>query len=215
MQTGTALFFGLTMIAFAIIFAATKDRWKFKKIGKIILIILCIVIVIYILAWVYVFIENKIINRPIKQTELEGISLGDSKDDVIFKKGNPDSFEEEKDLRSGAMEYHLYDSDLLATIENNKVKSVLYKCEDGASYGTGSCPYYFKINGVSFKDSFEVIEKKLGKPSQIKCSPVDKTFRVYTYYEYQTEYVINKDGVLGVIIFDSNLGEGSSLKECN
>jgi hypothetical protein len=39
MQTGTALFFGLSLVAIVILYHSTKDRWNWKKIAKKILIV--------------------------------------------------------------------------------------------------------------------------------------------------------------------------------
>jgi len=41
------------------------------------------------LIWIYFVIDAKIENRPIKQNEFQGVRLGDSKEDVLFKKGKP------------------------------------------------------------------------------------------------------------------------------
>lgn len=87
MQIGTALFFGLTLIALAILYNTTKDRWNWKQIVKKSLLIPVILIGIWLLTLLYFVTENKIKSMPSKQFEIDGIKIGDLKDDIIFKKG--------------------------------------------------------------------------------------------------------------------------------
>ena len=95
-----------------------------------------------------------------------------------------------------------------------KVSVIDYQCKSETSYK--ECPSYFSLNGISFKDSFKDIEEKLGKPNSIKCSQEDKTFRIYSYKKYQTEYAIDKDGVFLISIYDGKIYKDgpSVLKIC-
>jgi hypothetical protein len=87
MQTGTALFFGLSLVAIVILYHSTKDRWNWKKIAKKILIVPIGVICLGLLVWIYFLVEEKIKGMPTKQTELGGIKIGDLKEDILFQKG--------------------------------------------------------------------------------------------------------------------------------
>ncbi len=212
MQTGTALFFGLLLVAIVILYHSTKDRWNWKKMAKKSLLIPIGLIGLGLLIWLYNTVEEKIENRAKKQTELQDILLGDSKNDVIFKKGNPDKGSDQDSLKDLFI-YPSYNSFVIALFKEEKVSTIDYQCKSEDSYK--ECPSYFSLNGISFKESFKDVEEKLGKPSSIKCSHEDKTFRIYSYKKYQTEYAIDKDGVFSISIFDSNLTDGSNLKECD
>ncbi len=212
MQTGTALFFGLLLVAITILYHSTKDRWNWKKMTKRSLLIPIGLIGLGVLIWLYFTVEEKIENRAKKQTGLQNVMLGDSKNDVIFKKGNPDKGSDQDSLKDLFI-YPSYDNFVIVLFKEDKVSTIDYQCKSDSAYK--ECPSYFSLNGISFKESLKDVEKRLGKPSSIKCSQEDKTFRIFSYKKYQTEYAIDKDGVFSISIFDSNLSDGSNLKECD
>lgn len=81
------IFLGSLMIAMAILYAATKDRWRWRKIIKrTALMPITFALCIGILIWIYSWIQD----MPTKQSEFDGVKLGDYKEEVLFKKGNPD-----------------------------------------------------------------------------------------------------------------------------
>ena len=87
MQTGTALFFGLALVAIAIFYHSTKDRWNWKKIVKKTLLFPICFIGLGLLIWIFFVVKEKIENIPTKQDELNGIKIGELRQDVLFNKG--------------------------------------------------------------------------------------------------------------------------------
>jgi hypothetical protein len=91
MDIGLALFFGFLIMATVFLYNATKDRWNWKKIIKItILIPITLIVVLLIVSAINDYFSSPsvpFVDIPTKQTGLGGIWLGDSKEAVLFKKG--------------------------------------------------------------------------------------------------------------------------------
>lgn len=211
MQTGTALFFGLALVAIAIFYNSTKDRWNWKKIVKKALLIPVGLIALGLLIWLYLFIEKAIDNRAIKQTALEGVKIGEKISEVLFKKGKPLSSISDNELFFYSLPE---EAGLAISFKEDKVAIIYHFCGGVGRVGR-SCPYDPEINGIRFKTMANQVENKLGKPDAIKCSS-DQLHRVYSYQKYQTEYSIDNDGVFSINIYDGKIYKDgpSLLKVC-
>lgn len=211
MQTGTALFFGLALVAIAILYHSTKDRWNWRKITKKILLIPIGLVGICLILWLYSFTKDKIDNRPVKQITLEGVKIGEKTSDVLFKKGKPIYPNSDNEL----FFYSLPEESMLAiSFKEDKVAAITHFC-NGIGLVGRVCPYDPEINGVKFKTMADEVENKLGKPDAIKCSS-DQLHRVYSYKKYQTEYSIDNDGVFSISVYDGEIYKNgpSLLKIC-
>lgn len=211
MQTGTALFFGLALVAIAIFYNSTKDRWNWKKIVKKTLLIPVGLIALGLIIWLYLFIEKAIDNRAIKQTALEGVKIGEKTSEVLFKKGKPLSSISDNELFFYSLPE---EAGLAISFKEDKVDSVTQFC-NGEGRIERACPFYPEINGIKFKTAAIDVENKLGKPDAIKCSS-DHLSRVYSYQKYQTEYSIDNYGVFAIRVYDGKIYKDgpSLLKVC-
>jgi hypothetical protein len=181
MTIGSAVFFGSLIIAVAILYAATKDRWNWKKlIKRAILIPVVAALIIGILVWIYIEIQD----RPFKQTEFDGIKLGDSREEILFKKGNPDG------------DYDLFIKDVVSFIKQEggveKMTLSIKKKNDEKIVSLGKREIAFSINPETNKPYSESEIRNLLK--ELVEDERDQT-RLY----YKNTYVFFKDGKVSAI----------------
>ena len=231
MQTGTALFFGLVLVAIVILYHSTKDRWNWKKIAKKILIIPIGAIGLGLIVWIYFFVEEKIKDFPTKQIELGGIKIGDLKEDILFKKGvslatlsdeqEIANFLAEKRKKKDVKEVR-FGKDVLEFPKNMSDKEIkepivfedflqygelqIFIIKNRASLIQKTCDVYQSLNGIQCGGSVKDLESKLGKSKLVTCSR-DHLRRIYHYPNYQVAYGLTQNSVTEFIVYDNTLGK--------
>jgi hypothetical protein len=192
MSLGTSIFLSSLVLAFVVLFIATKDRWSWKK---IILWPLAGLILIASGLWIYGTIEKR---WPKVQTSFWDIPLGATESDVKFLKGAPRTKDQD------TLEYLFEDSfskqwDYIYRIrfKNGKVWLIEYFPGPNTTYGP-------RINGINIRDSLEQITKKFGSPSHISTSK-DELSRVFSFTKYQVAFELKENRVVGYGVFDSKV----------
>lgn len=129
-------------------------------------------------------------NRLKKQDGFDGIKLGWTRDEVIFRKGNPTQTEK----RAGNMQIDKY-SGLWVEYLDDKVLGISKFCD---AYD------YNKINGLACNDNLDKLLKIYGEPKDVSVSN-DKTSRLYCYPKYNVCYEVRLAS-----IFSRYVMEGAS-----
>jgi len=138
-------------------------------------------------------------------TEFQGVKLGWSKDEVLFRKGEPttlvNSDESEMLLSNGDKELLQLDKDneflgygeTGVLLEKGKVVKVIFVCNDDR---------YEKVGGISCDNSVDRVTKQYGEPKILVISE-DKLTRIYNYPKYNLAFYLSKSNVEALAIFDS------------
>jgi hypothetical protein len=195
MDLGLAILLSTVIISLILLFNFTKDRWNWKKI----LLILGISILTIALAlgiW-YFNITHVDYQCPGTITIFWDISLGSSKDDVKFLKGEPSKIDGGNwEYNTGVYEYEMY----RVNIYDNKVSSIIYFCGGYYPYTADKlCGRMFiGYNLQSLKDFF-------GEPTDVN-SHKDGIARIYSFKKYQVLFYLKENRVFGYGIYNPQLG---------
>lgn len=195
MTVGAGIFAGATVIAIVALFIATKDRWNWRK---IILWPLLSLVGLAIAGGLGIWAWNIYEGRPKVQTTFGAVTLGESMDEVRFKKGAlelVDSKKERMDSEKGKdPTYHL-------SVDSGPSYRIRFR--DGkvlAIYAfTTEKDYSTNIQGIYFDASAEQIIEKFGHGAEIQRS-VDGVRRSYAYPKYHVFFGLgtNKVQVMGI-----------------
>lgn len=123
-------------------------------------------------------------------TEFQGVKLGWSKDEVLFRKGEPASVDVKNDK-----ETYLDYGAIGIMLEKGIVVKILYVCQD-VSYS------YEKIGGISCDSDISRIIKQYGDSKKLATSE-DKLSRIYNYPNYNLAFMLSKAKVEMLAVFDS------------
>lgn len=128
-------------------------------------------------------------------TELQGVKLGWSKDEVYFRKGEPTSVDVTSiDVAEGKFTYLDY-GDTGVWLKNDKVVKVIYVCQDD-NYS------YEKVGGISCDSDVDRVTKQYGESKDLAISE-DKLSRIYNYPKYNLAFWLSKSKVEALGIFDT------------
>ncbi len=196
MSIGDAIFLSSLLLSVVGLYAATKDRWNWKRIVKwAIAAPTASALVILGGIWVY----DKIEERPVLQTEFEGIRLAATESDVLFLKGKPYAvIESDKELWAYLADPDEQRAFLLVSLRDGKVRWVGYT----ESTREGHRP---RLLGFTIGSKYEDIVEKLGKPSNVSTSKDDLS-RVASFANYNVFFEFRKGRVTEYGIFDSKTG---------
>jgi hypothetical protein len=186
------------IISAAIVFGNYKliKKWSkvlksaFGKFLKVSIVVISSLFVLGLLITAGILINDIWENRVRKYDEFDGIKLGWTRDEVIFRKGNPT----ETEKRVGNTQIDKY-SGLSVEYLDDKVLGITKFCD---AYD------YNKINGLVCNDNLDKLLKILGEPKDVAVSN-DKTSRLYCYPKYNVCYEVR----LGSII-SRYIGEAAS-----
>lgn len=197
MSIGTGIFLAAILLSITIIFTVTRHNWNWKKITAY-LIAAPIALAAALLASTFAY--QYISSLPTKMNRFQDVSLGASKDDVLFIKGEP--AKRENDSRWTYKNNDLYS-------ENVQSETVI-KFKDGHVQYILHVPYLEpKINdrifGISKGTKIDEITEKLGTHSEMNANS-DGTARLYTYEKYNLFFGLSKGSVDIYGIYDSKLG---------
>lgn len=192
MTTGEGIFWGLVFIGLILLYAVTRDRWRWKKIGKWVALLL-LVPILGIGAWVggthYVDSRAKV------QSEFWGVSPGISKDELIFRKGKPDQ-EEDEYLVYGKGDDNVY---YVVNFRNGKVRAIQAVVPSGKTYNLPT------MQGISSYSSLDDIERKFGAADKMSETK-DKTRRLFSYLKYGVFFTLEKGTVVSLGALDPKEG---------
>lgn len=191
MELGTGIFLSAIFLGTVALFIATKDRWNWKK---ILLRPLKVIAAFAVIGGSITYLYQQYEDRPRKLTELWGVSLNDTANDVIFKKGEPTS-RVENDLWV-YRPYRTIEGDYVVYFKNDRVRSIIYF---GPMYNG---PY---LNGVGHYDSLKELDAKLGPPSYVSRSK-DELRRAYSYKEFNVVAHFEGGNMSALGIYDPAYG---------
>ena len=178
MGVGTSIFLASFLISSVLLYAHTKERWKWGKIFKISSIsFLSLIFLCGTLFYCITYYEN----LPKTITEFEGIKLGDRKKDVVFKLGNP------KEENKNTLEYN----NIKVSLKDEKVNEIRLACYQG---------YYKGLNGIYCGDQSEALERKYKSSINQLHSEKDALFRIFQAPKYNTVYFLYQNKVIAMAI---------------
>lgn len=194
MTTGEGIFWGLAFVGLIWLYVATKDRWKWKRIMKWIGIVLLIPIVCL---GVWAGWEKWVESQPRIELSLYEINVGQSMDDVIYKKGKPDK--EEVNCPTGKTEcagearwfYITDDITYIVSFEQSKVRWISAHLRDGKRYALPN------FRGLSNYSGQAEVEELYGPPTKVSVS-ADKTRRLVSFVKYAVFFTFEKDEIISV-----------------
>lgn len=197
MSTGEGIFLAGVAIAFALLMWNPATR---RIVGKSLKWIIGVAIVVGLGNWAYVSYENYSSRKgvappsaPTSDPQLAGVKLGESRNDVIYKKGMPKKSVDDDDEYENAMIYY----------EDKRVLAVYYEC------GSDS---WTKLNGVACGDSAtSVMEKFKGKIKEF-CLADTPTNRIFMVAEFNSVYILQKEAVMALGV---KSGTGKKWVACN
>jgi hypothetical protein len=194
MSIGDGIFFSAILLSVVGLYAATKDRWNWKRIAK--WGIGAPVALGAFLAtglWGYSTYEN----RSTKQTQFEGVSLSSSSSDVRFLKGEPIHKNSSEDLwvydaHSGSSQSE--DAVLLVQFRNERIRHITYWANERQIVN----PY---LLGFTIGSNYEAVLQKLGEPSNVSTS-ADGLNRVLSFEKYNCFFEFQRGRVRTFGIYD-------------
>jgi hypothetical protein len=89
MELGTGIFLSTVVLAVLILYAITKDRWRWRRIVVCIALILPAILVLTGIIGGGLYFWNRLPMRLVPQTEYAGIRIGMTPDEVMYTKGFP------------------------------------------------------------------------------------------------------------------------------
>ena len=198
MNLGLAIFLSSLILGIIFLFHSTKDRWNWKKIIKFASIILLSLAIIFSFYYFFFLRSSPILyKKPTKATSLWDITLGDSKEDVVFLKGYPDETDSLKSIWFYIKEYYSRDNEYYKIVFNdNKVTSVVY-------YGKYWSPTLLGRDFVNYP--LQSLKDYLGEPSDVSSSP-DGLKRVYSFSSFNTVFYMKGNRVFGYGIYNPSYG---------
>lgn len=173
-----------------------------KRIGKWLLWLVAALVMLVVILYGWIFAKEYFDNRPYQITKYAEISIGDSREEVLYALGEPPEFIETKpsnnvenqfkefNLIAQSNDYYeetpkfkkskewLYTEgerriDIAFDMSNGRVKSIA--CYSGRTY---LCPYIFGIHDGSREED---VLSHLGKPTSEKIDGITKVIRYSQY----------------------------------
>jgi hypothetical protein len=162
------------------------------KVFKVFYVIFLIIsIIIATLASINYFIDYWNKDRLRVFNEIDGISLGWSKDDLYFRKGEPDLVIEDEPPQP-----LVYGKSTVYLTKENQIQRILYLCSE-----KGFSPYDV-VAGITCGTNIEKVISKFGDPVSVSVS-ADKLKRIYNYPQYNLAFGLSKSEVNLLAVFDS------------
>lgn len=196
MSSGTAIFLSALMLALVGLYAATKGRWNWKRLIKwVVGVPVALMVIGGLGTWAYVTYEN----RPAPQYELGSVKLGESMDEVRFRKGEPSKRHSEDlwEFNDGSSE-RPGESLYVVRFKEGKVQSVRY-------LALGSKIYNPSLQGFTIGSLYDEVIEKLGPPSNVSTSK-DGLSRLLSFEKYRTIYGFERAKVDMLGVYDPKHG---------
>lgn len=157
-----------------------------KIVVRSLAMLVCLAATSWLLQWAWTQYEE----RPVRQSELWGVKIGDSSQEIRFKKGKP---QQEENPDTG-LEYTYITKDFgsIVRFKNQKVRAVIL-------YNTPKGFEYSDLQGIQVGDTSEKIIARFGDSPLISNSK-DDLKRIYAYPKYQVFFGLdtNKVEIFGI-----------------
>lgn len=192
MDIGTGIFAGGAVVAGAALFIATKSKWNWRRgLVRGFLAIVCAIPIMWFSSWAWTMYSE----RPLKQSELWNLKIGESLQDVRFKKGAPN---DEKNPESG-LSYTYSTKGSLGTVrfKDGKVRAVIL-------YGAQGDSNNYELQGIRIGDASKQVIGRFGEDAVISSSK-DGLKRIYAFPKYQVFFGMDTDKVEIFGIYDPSL----------
>lgn len=197
MTVGEGLFYGAIILGLVGLYAATKDRWRWKRIVKWGIGLPAVLLILGVAgAWAYKTYED----RPRLQKSFGGITLASTEADVRFAKG-----EASTKVQEGLWFYYAgsgsakpESAGYLVRFKNKKVRYIAYL----ASPDQIVTP---DLHGFTIGTPYEIVLEKLGPPDHASTSD-DGLQRMVSYGKLNTFYTFERGQVRDLGIYDSTTG---------
>lgn len=193
MNTGEGIFLAGLAIAFALLLWNPDTR---RIVGKSLKWIIGMVIIAGLGIWVYSKFEDyqyRKVDSPTNNPKLFGVQLGDTKNDVIYKKGKPKESVEGDDVYENARVYY----------DDNRVSAVFFSCQ---------LDWRAELNGVACSDSAEKVKNRFKGKIKEYCLPDTPTDRIFMVEELNSIYILQQEMVQALGI---KSGPGRKWINCN
>ena len=162
------------------------------KILKVLYALLLLLAIIISLVFAFSSFDDYWQNDRIRVvTEFQGIRLGWSKDEVLFRKGEPESVAVTNDNQTW-LDY----GDTRIVLEKDIVVTIFYNCRQD--------DYIFeRVGGISCSSDVNSIIEHYGNSTKVVVSE-DKFSRIYHYPSYNLAFQLSKGVVEKLAVFDSS-----------
>jgi hypothetical protein len=192
MPVGTAIFLGALVVSVSIVFAATKDRWNWRRIAKWGALVPAGVAALLVGAFVLYTLWDSRQQSLAPLVSFGDIPLSATQADVLFLKGKP-SKESSPDLwiySAHIDRKSLNAAQYIVVFKDGRVRYVAYGDESG--YTIGSSPYALGL--LQLASSYQEVVDRLGDPSHVANSP-DQLARVLSYDKYNAFFYLQEGRV--------------------
>lgn len=186
------------LLLFLLVFYFLIKQWtKFHKtiLGKVLKIVYSLTLLLAITVSIFIaylcFDKYWEDDRVRVINAFQGVKLGWSKDEVLFRLGEPSSIDKEND-----MDFLWGYGSLAVNFKEGKVVQIVYGCQDG-NYS------YEKVGGISCSADVERVLELYGE-SLYKSISDDKLARIYNYPQYNVAFWLKKSKVEALGIYDSS-----------
>ena len=205
MSVGDGIFLSALLLSIVGVYAATKDRWNWKRIAKWGFALPVVGLAVLALGtWGYSVYEQ----RPTPQDEFDGLKLSSKPADVRFLSGEPiakhstdDRWVYDAHSGSGQPE----DAVLLIQFRDGQVRHITYWANERQIVN----PYLLSFTVGS---DYDAIVKKLGPPSHVSTS-ADGLKRLLSFEKYRAFFEFERGRVRSYGIFDPSKGPLKFSKE--
>ena len=198
MSVGDSIFLSAVLLSIVGLYAATKDRWNWKRLTKwVVSVPLILLVVLGLGVWAYSAYQD----RPTAQNEFGGVTLAAPQADVRFAKGEPISKHSDENkwvYYAGSGSAKPQDAAYMIRFKDGKVRYVMY-------WGKLQQIVHPWLQGFTIDTSYETVLQKLGPPSHTATSP-DGLERMLSYDKYHTFYSFVQAKIQGFGIYDPSSG---------
>lgn len=189
LELGTGVFLSAIFLGLIGLYAATKDRWNWKKIAlRLVGGFIASIAVIGIGIWAYSWFES----RPVPQDELMGIKLGMTQQEVKYLKGEMQISPRNKDL------WWLRDEEVAQPLTSVHFVDGVVAQVQAIKIAKESLPY---VANVSSYSGSKDIEEKLGRPTKVLMSK-DSLSKMMVYDNYRVWFSLSQEKMWAVGVFD-------------
>jgi hypothetical protein len=197
MTVGDSIFLSAVLLSIVALYAATKDRWNWKRLVKW---VVGFPMVLLVVGGVGLWAYSEYGDRPTPQTVFGGVTLTSTAADVRLAKGNPSKL-----LQDGRWLYYAGSGSAETTsaayvirFKDSKIRYVMY----AATPRQSAHPW---LQGFTIGTPYETVLSKLGPPSHTSTS-ADGLERMVSYEKYNTFYSFEQAKVSDFGLYSPSAG---------